>query len=54
MGAGAVNQRPGSAATWMPKSVPLRAMIEIMLESGMPAAGSSEHLLAAIERLRKK
>ena len=52
--AGAVNQRPGSPASWMPTSVPLRDISVTTLDPSVPLAASEAHFAAAIVRLRKK
>ena len=49
-----MNHRPGIDESWMPKSVPLRAMTVTSEESGSPSAASSMHLPIGIERFRKK
>ena len=38
--AGAVNQRPGSPASWSPISVPLRAISDTTLDPSIPAAAT--------------
>ena len=52
--AGAVNHRPGSPATWMPMSVPLRVIRTTTLEPADARAASDAHFAAAIVRFRKK
>ena len=52
--AGAVNQRPGRPASWMPTLVPLRDISETMLAPVQPSVACDAHLAAAIVRLRKK
>ncbi|CFD91082.1 Uncharacterised protein [Bordetella pertussis] len=49
-----LNQRPGSAASWMPASRPLPPIAVTRLLPAMPSAADSMHLDAAIQRLRKK
>ena len=52
--AGARNQRPGRPASWMPISVPLRAIRLTRVEPSVPEAASDAHLAAAIVSGRKK
>ena len=47
--AGPTNQRPGMEESWMPKSVPLRAITVSMDESGTPSAASNMHLAMGSE-----
>ena len=44
----------GRPASWIPTSVPLRAISETTLEPSRPPAASDAHLAAAIVRFRKK
>ncbi len=52
--AGPVNQASPVPASWMPKSVPLRAIAVTTVAPGIPAAAAVCSLAAGITRLRKK
>ena len=53
-GAGAVNHSSPVPETWMPNSVPLRAIATTMVDPGMSRPASAATLPAGMERLRKK
>ena len=53
-GAGAVNHSPSSPLTWMPNSVPLRAMAVTTVLASTPRAGSMADLAAAMESPRNR
>ena len=53
-GEGAVNHSPSSPLTWMPKSVPLRAMAVTRVLASTPRAGSAAALPAAMDSPRNR
>ena len=53
-GEGAVNHSSSRPLTWMPNSVPLRAMAVTTVLASIPRAGSIEALAAAMESPRKR
>lgn len=54
MFAGAVNHSSPVPASWMPKSVPLRAIVTTTEEPSMPLAAAIASLQAGMTRLRAK